>query len=83
VPWYYDLSVTCLTPGARDAIAVTVDDVGDTVWSVEVAEVDLGMGEAPWSTGVHLFSAKLLAPAAIGPARSPPWWRGVGRMRGD
>lgn len=61
IPWYFDLYVTCLTPGSRDAIAISVDDVGDYVWSVEVAEVDWGLGKAPWKPGVHLFSVMLLA----------------------
>lgn len=62
VTWYYDLYVTCLTPGARDAIAVSVDKVGDYVWSVELAEVDWEDGKSPWEPGIHLFSAMLLAP---------------------
>lgn len=61
VPYYYELYVSCLTPGARDAAAIAVDDVGDYVWSIEVAEVDWGLGKAPWQPGVHLFSVMLLA----------------------
>jgi len=61
VPWYFDVNVTCLTPGVREAIATTVDDVGDYVWSIEVAEVDWSSGKAPWKPGVHLFSVMLLA----------------------
>ena len=62
VEWYYGLYVTCLTPGTREAIAITADRVGDYVWSVELAEVDWDEGKAPWQPGVHLFSAMLLAP---------------------
>lgn len=61
--WYFNLSVTCLTPGSRPAMATAVDDVGDYVWSIEVAEVDWGdSSKSAWSSGVHLFSAMLLAP---------------------
>jgi hypothetical protein len=61
LPWYYEVNVTCLTPGTREAIATAVVDVGDYVWSVEVAEVDWGSGKLPWAAGVHLFSVMLLA----------------------
>lgn len=61
-PWYFNFYVTCLTPGSRDAIATAITDVGDYVWSVELAEVDWGEGLAPWEPGVHLFSSMLLAP---------------------
>lgn len=60
-PWYFDVSVTCLTPGSREAIATAVDDVGDYVWSIELAEVDWGTGKKAWKPGVHLFSVMLLA----------------------
>ena len=60
-PWFFDIFVTCLTPGAREAIAIAVDDVGDYVWSIEVAEVDWGNGKSSWGPGVHLFSVMLLA----------------------
>ena len=60
-PWYYEVNVTCLTPGLRSAIATSVDKIGDYVWSVEVAEVDWGLGLAAWKPGVHLFSVMLLA----------------------
>lgn len=50
--------MTCLTPGTRQAIATAWDDVGDYVWSVELAEVDWGEGLAPWSLA-YLFSAML------------------------
>jgi hypothetical protein len=61
IPWYYGINVTCLTPGARDAIATAVDLVGDYVWSIEVAETDWGVGKKdPWTPGVHLFSVMLV-----------------------
>ena len=62
VPWYFNVYVTCLTPGAREAMAIAVAEAGDYVWSIEVAEVDWGTGKDPWQPGVHLFSVMLLAP---------------------
>ena len=64
IPWYYELTVTCLTPGARGAIATAVEQVqsGSYVWSIEVAEVDWGDGKAPWDNGVQLFAVTLQAP---------------------
>jgi hypothetical protein len=62
VPWYFNLYVSCLTPGARKAIATSVDQAGDYVWSIEVAEVDWGDQKTSWTLGIHLFSAMLLAP---------------------
>ena len=61
VPYYFEVYVTCLTPGTRGAIAVAVEDVGDYVWSIEVAEFDWGTGKTAWKAGVHLFSVMLLA----------------------
>ena len=61
IPWYFDMYVTCLTPGTREAIATAVDDVGDYVWSIEVAEVDWGTGKHQWDPGIHLLSVMLLA----------------------
>jgi hypothetical protein len=61
-PWYFDIYVSCLTPGSRDAIAVACDQQGDSyVWSIQVAEVDWGLGKAPWQPGINLFSVMLLA----------------------
>ena len=61
-PWYFDIYVSCLTPGARDAIAIACDQQNDSyVWSIEVAEVDWGLGKAPWQPGINLFSVMLLA----------------------
>ncbi len=61
IPWYFGVNVTCLTPGARGAVATVVEKVGDYVWSIELAEVDWGDGKAPWAEGVQLFSVMLLA----------------------
>jgi hypothetical protein len=61
IPWYFDTYVTCLTRGSRDAIATTVEEVGNYVWSIEVAEVDWNVGKAAWKVGTHLFSVMLLA----------------------
>ena len=59
--WYFNMYVTCLTPGTREAVAIAVDDIGDYVWSVEVAEMDWGGNKDPWKPGIHLFSVMLLA----------------------
>jgi|SRR4051812_6603165 hypothetical protein len=57
--YYPDLSVRCLTPGARDAIALAVEQLDAFVWSIEIAEVDFGDGRSPWAPGVHLFCIML------------------------
>ena len=62
IPWYFNLYVAPLMRGAREAIATTVEEVGDYVWSIEVAEVDWGSGKAAWTVGLQLFSVMLLAP---------------------
>jgi hypothetical protein len=59
VPWYFDMEVSCLTPGTRHAGAIDVKEVGDYVWSVQLAEVDFGDGRAPWTPGIQLFSLRL------------------------
>lgn len=59
VPYYPFIYVTCLTPGARHAIAITSQIVDSNVWYIEVAEVDFLMGRDPWATGVHLFALRL------------------------
>lgn len=62
-PWYFDVYVSCLTPGSQDAIAIACDQQNDSyVWSIEVAEVDWGLGKALWQPGINLFSVMLLAP---------------------
>jgi hypothetical protein len=56
--YYYNMYVSCLTPGARAAFATALDpvNINDSVYSVEMAEVDFGDGLNPWTPGVNLFS---------------------------
>jgi hypothetical protein len=61
-PWHYETLVTCLTPGAREAIATSVEAVNNEpyVLSIELAEVDYGGNKTAWEPGVHLFSVRLV-----------------------
>jgi hypothetical protein len=60
VPWYLNIHVSCLTPSSRFAIAVGIHDIGERLYSIEVAEVDFGNAtDSPWKSGVHLFSLHL------------------------
>jgi hypothetical protein len=57
-PWYPYLYVSCLTPGAKEAVVTGVEgNVGGyfSVWSVELTEADFGVGDH-WTSGVHIFS---------------------------
>ena len=57
--YYPDLNVRCLTPGARYAMGLAVEQLDAFVWSIEIAEVDWGDGRSPWEPGVHLFCIML------------------------
>jgi hypothetical protein len=68
-PWFFELYVNNLAPGSRDAIAIACDDLSyGFAWSIEVAEVDYGLGKAPWQPGVNLFSVLLFAPGGVASA---------------
>ena len=64
VPWYYNIGVACLTPGARSAIAAHVEFIKDAdAYAIEVAEIEWGGEEElkPWEPGVHLFAVEMWA----------------------
>jgi hypothetical protein len=59
--YWFDISVTNLTRGARPAIVTDAEMIGDYVWSLRLAEVDFGdPGRKRWPTGTQLFSVMML-----------------------
>jgi hypothetical protein len=66
MPWYWMIGVTCLTPGARSAIATDIKyfpHAGVSAFAIEVAEIAWGGEEDlhPWEPGVHLFAVDMVA----------------------